>query len=288
MFSVVADAFPGQELTKEMHSAIDIEERFIPGPTDAPDVRVLVYRPKGAVGTLPLIVSLHGGGFALRPDMFPAGDARLAMLGAIVVSVDYRIVPEGRYPFAAEDCYAALCWATNDLDIDVQRVVIAGVSAGGALAAAVALMARDRRGPSICFQALVIPVIDDRCESVSMHQFEEGPFFGGRQAREMWDNYLPGMDRTCTPPYAAPGRTQDLAGLPAAFVQVGGLDPLRDEGIDYAQRLMANGVTVELYCAPGQHHGLSEDDRARDQASALYRGAIGAAIGNPQTSRAAR
>jgi acetyl esterase/lipase len=94
----------------------------------------------------------------------------------------------------------------------------------------------------------------------------------------MWDTYLVGTDRTSTPPYAAPGRAQDLSNLPPAFIQVGGLDPLRDEGIEYALRLLAAGVSVELYCAPKQHHGMSEDDRVAKQAEDLYLAAIAAAV----------
>ena len=279
MFSVTVEPFPGQELTAAMLAEVEVEERFVPGPAGAPDVRVLLYRPRGAIGVLPLIVSMHGGGFALRPDMFAAGDARLAMIGALVVSVDYRTAPDHIFPAAPEDCYAVLCWATEKLDVDPQRVVITGVSAGGALAAATALMARDRSGPPIRLQALLIPVIDDRCETPSMRQFEEGPLFGGRMARGMWDNYLGAeRDRARTSAYAAPGRAESLVGLPAAFIQVGGLDPLRDEGLTYAQRLMGAGVAVELYCAPGQHHGLSENDRTRDAAGALYLAAVREAL----------
>ena len=272
------EPFPGLELTEEMAAAVSIEEQFATGPVGAPDVRVIVYRPREKTGALPLIVSLHGGGFALRPDMFPAGDARLAMLGALVVAVDYRIIPDNPFPCAPEDCYAALVWAVGELDIDTERVVVAGTSAGGALAAAVALMARDRGGPAIRLQALVIPVIDDRCDTTSMQQFETAPLFGGSQARLMWDNYLGEVDRSKTSPYAAPAREENLAGLPSAFIQVGGLDPLRDEGLVYAQRLMGAGVSVELYCAPGQHHGVSDNDRTRDQAGALFIAAVGAAI----------
>src|SRR6478735_6598361 len=147
MVSSEIEPFPGMQLTPEMLAAISVEERFVPGPQGAPEVRLLLYRPKETEGTLPLIVSMHGGGFAARADMFPAGDARLAMQGALVASVDYRIIPDDPYPCGAEDCYAALCWAVDTLDIDKERVVVTGVSAGGALAAAVALMARDRSGP---------------------------------------------------------------------------------------------------------------------------------------------
>ena len=279
MESAAIEPYPGMELTDEMRSSVAIEERFAPGPSGAPDVRVLLYRPKGAVGTLPLIVSIHGGGFAMRAENFPANDARLAMLGALVVSVDYRVVPDDPFPCGPEDCYAALCWAVATLDIDPGRVVVTGASAGGALAAAVALMARDRGGPAISYQALVIPVIDDRCQTASMRQFVEAPLFGAREARLMWDRYLGTHgDRSNTSPYAAPGRAEDLVGLPPTFIQVGGLDPLRDEGIDYAVRLMASGVAVELYCAPGQHHGLAEDVRTMAQASSPYYASVAAAI----------
>ena len=275
------EVYPGMELTDEMRASVSIEERFVPGPDGAPEVRVLLYRPKDSQSRLPLIVSMHGGAFARRPDNFPASDARLAMSGALVVSVDYRIVPDHPFPCGVEDCYAALCWAVADLDIDPSRVVVTGASAGGALAAAVALMARDRSGPSIAYQALVIPVLDDRCTTPSMRQFVEAPVFGARQAKAMWETYLGPADRANVSCYAAPARAVSLAGLPAAFIQVNGLDPLRDEGIEYALRLLADGVSVELYCAPAQHHGLSEDPRPQAQAARIYQEAIRAAISVP-------
>jgi acetyl esterase/lipase len=278
------EPFPGQELTPAMLAAVNRQEMFAPGLHGAPDVRVLLYRPKHGPDRQPLIVDLHGGAFARRADNFPAGPARLAMLGATVVSVDYRSADLAPFPGGLEDCYAALCWATEYLDVDRDRVALTGVSAGGALAAAVALMARDQAGPAISFQALVIPVTDDRCATASIRQYEEGPFFGGRQAKQMWDAYLGAdADRTKTSPYAAPARAADLSGLPPAFIQVNGLDPLRDEGIQYASALMAAGVTVELYCAPNQHHGLSEDARTEAAAARLYRDAITAALGIEQS-----
>jgi acetyl esterase len=273
------EPFPGQELTPDLLAAVDCEERFAPGLNGAPEVRLLVYRPKKARAGQPLVLDMHGGGFALRADNFPAGPARLAKLGATVVSVDYRPSTKVPFPSGVEDCYAALCWATEVLGIDRERVAVTGVSAGGALAAAVTLMTRDWSGPAIAFQALVIPVIDDRCETPSIRQYDEGPLFGGRLAKEMWVRYLGAeADRTTTSSYAAPGRAEDLHGLPPAFVQVNGLDPLRDEGIGYALRLMAADVPVELYCAPKQHHGLSEDWRTAAAATRLYLDAMQAAL----------
>jgi acetyl esterase len=273
------EPFPGQELSPELLAAVDREEQFAPGLHGAPEVRLLVYRPKMARSGQPLVVDMHGGGFALRADNFPAGPARLAKLGATVVSVDYRASTEAPFPGGLEDCYAALCWATEVLDIDRERVAVTGVSAGGALAAALTLMTRDWNGPQIAFQALVIPVIDDRCDTPSIRQYDEGPLFGGRLAKEMWVRYLGAeADRTTTSPYAAPGRAEDLRALPPAFVQVNGLDPLRDEGIQYALRLMAADVPVELYCAPNQHHGMSEDPRTAATATRLYLDAMQAAL----------
>lgn len=280
--SAQIEPFPGMELTDEMRRAVRIEERLVPGPPGAPDVRVLLYRPSEASGPLPLVMSFHGGAFAMRADMFPANDASLAMLGATVVSVDYRIVPEHPYPCGVEDCYAALVWATTSLDVDTRRVVVTGASAGGALAAAVALLARDRNGPRVTAQALVIPVIDDRCDTPSMHQFVEGGLFDATRARQMWRTYLGAEhDPATTSPYAAPGRAADLRDLPPAYIQVNGLDPLRDEGIDYARRLLAAGVEVELYCAPGQRHGLSENPRTAATATRLLHDAVRAAITLP-------
>jgi acetyl esterase/lipase len=122
-------------------------------------------------------------------------------------------------------------------------------------------------------------VLDDRCATPSMRQYEVAPLFGGREARGMWDVYL-GADRdpATTSPYAAPARAVDLTGLPPAFVQVGALDPLRDEGLEYAMRLLAADVPVELYCAARQHHGVSEDLRTSAHAAALHLSAVAAAI----------
>ena len=272
------EVYEGMDMTPAQIEAVSVEERFVPG---APDVRVLVYRPKDAEGTLPLVLEMHGGAFVrFNAESFPAGSARIAMLGAVVVSVDYRLAPEHPFPAGAEDCYAALGWAVKELNVDLDRVVVTGGSAGGALAAALTLMARDRGGPTITFQALNIPVLDDRLDTASMRQYIDGEGFSGRAAEGMWLHYLgEDVDRSATSPYAAPGRATDLTGLPPAVIVVNGMDPLRDEGIQYAQRLMAADVPVELYVAPGCPHGAPPVDvRLQVQAGRILQEAIARAI----------
>lgn len=255
---MVLDGLP--QLTDDMRAALHIEERFAPVP-GAPDVRMLVYRPKDAAGPLPVVINLHGGAFCfLHPDDFEGMDAGTALLHtAVVVAVDYRLAPEHPYPAGFDDCYAALLWTVDradELGIDVDRLVVTGGSAGGALTAAVCLRARDENGPRIAYQALMIPVIDDRLDTPSMRQCVENPGFDTARAEGMWLHYLgEDFDRSTTPAYAAPGRAESLAGLPPAFILTGGLDPLRDEGLQYGMRLLADGVAVELHNVPGAYHG---------------------------------
>ncbi len=187
-------------------------------------------------------------------------NVRIALdAGVVVVSVDYRLAPEHPFPAGVEDCYAGLVWVhanASDLGVDPARIAVMGGSAGGALAAAVALMARDRGGPPICFQALQIPVTDDRLTTWSAQNFRDTPMFNRPGAEHMWENYLgAGYEGRETSPYAAPNRAADLSGLPPAYVQTMDLDPLRDEGIEYAYRLMTAGVSVELHAYPGTFHG---------------------------------
>ena len=148
------------------------------------------------------------------------------------------------------------------------------------LSAAVCLMARDRSGPRIAYQALNIPVIDDRCDTPSMRQSVDNPGFNTPRAEGMWLHYLgEDYDRSTTSPYAAPGRATDLSGLPPAFVLTGGLDPLRDEGIHYALGLLAAGVTVELHNVPGAYHGAPALDlEAQQRGQVAFQGAIGNAL----------
>lgn len=274
----------GLELTDEIRAAVDIEERFVSVTPGAPDVRVLCYRPAGVTDPLPVVLSIHGGAFVLfSPDTFPIMDAGMALAHSChVVSVDYRLAPEHPYPAAIDDCWEVLLWldATDELAITAAPVVVTGASAGGALAAALCQMTRDRNGPAIGYQALFIPVTDDRLDTPSMRAFTEGESFTSTAARGMWMHYLgPDADRSSTPPYAAPLRAESFAGLPPACVLTFGNDPLRDEGIQYAMALMEAGTDVELHTAPrAEHGGANLDAPATERSMQILYAAIGEAL----------
>lgn len=249
---------------------IPSEDRVVPGLDGDPDIGVRVYRPSTAVASpVPGIVFIHGGGF--MTGTVDQSDAMLGnwveSLGIVVVSVDYRLAPEDPYPAGVHDCYAALVWLAahvDELGIDPERIAIAGPSAGGGLAAGTALMARDRGGPALCYQLLQIPEVDDRLETWSMRTFTDTPIWNRPSAEWSWKHYLGDLyGSDDVPYYAAPSRCEDLSGLPPTFVTTMEFDPLRDEGIDYAVRLMQAGVSVELHSFPGTFHGSAMVPGAR-------------------------
>ncbi|PLW83623.1 esterase [Kineobactrum sediminis] len=246
-------------------SGVTITDHHIPGAPGDPEVPVRVYQPENATAAVPGLIYLHGGGFVFgNLESEHANCLALCRnLGIVVVSVDYRLSPETAFPGPLEDCYAALSWAhaqRDTLDIDERRLGIMGQSAGGCLAAATALATRERGGPALCYQFLSIPVLDDRLDSTSMRAFTDTPIWHRPNAEQSWDYYLGsayqrgGAD---VPALAAPAREQNLAGLPAACVTVMEFDPLRDEALSYAQRLLAAGVSTEIHCYPGTFHGSS-------------------------------
>ncbi|MEU8798728.1 alpha/beta hydrolase [Spirillospora sp. NPDC048819] len=243
----------------ETDGRADVEGRTIPGPPGAPPVPVRIYRPRDAPRPVPVLVYFHGGGFVTgglenehgRCVKFAAED------GIAVVSVGYRLAPEHPYPAGFEDCYAATAWAHEHaagFGGDPARVAVGGGSAGGALAAAVALRARDEGGPPLVFQMLLYPVLDDRMDTPSMRAFTEPPLFNRTDVEHMWRHYLGG--RADVPAYAAPARAADLGGLPPAYVLVAEFDPLRDEDLAYAHRLIVSGVPTEVHHVPGACHGF--------------------------------
>jgi acetyl esterase/lipase len=224
----------------------------------------------------------------MHPETFGGMEANWSITHqCVVVSVDYRLAPEHPFPAGPEDCYAGLQWVANngeELKVDLARLVVTGGSAGGALSAAITQMARDRNGPKIAYQALMIPVTDDRLKTPSYEQSGDAEGFNKAGTEGMWLHYL-GEDynRSKTSPYAAPARATDLSDLPPAFIQTNGLDPLRDEGIEYALALLAAGVQVELYNCPGAYHGAPpKDPRTAAIAFRVYDAALGAAL-NPDS-----
>lgn len=248
--SVLAESPPNDRVLRE--------DRIVPGPNG--DVRVRTYRPADAAAALPCLVWIHGGGMVFgAPEQDELGsDALAEHVPCVVVSVEYRLAPEHPHPAPVEDCYAALTWvaeSADELGVDPARIAVGGGSAGGNLATAVALLARDRGGPALAFQLLVYPMLDDRCATSSMSEFPDNLSWTLEHTRAGWHALLgerAGGDDVDS--YAAPARAGDLSGLPPALIQVGELDVFRDEDIDYAARLLLAGVSAELHVYPGVYH----------------------------------
>jgi acetyl esterase/lipase len=238
---------------------VGVEDRVIPGPADPRGLSVRVYTPKGGAGPRPGVVYIHGGGFCFGTVDLEHAGALLAAdaAGAVVVSVEYRLAPEHPFPAGLEDCYAALVWLASEsraLGVDAERIGVMGQSAGGGLAAGLALLTRDRGGPALRVQLLGIPELDHRLETASMRAFVDTPLWSRPNAIMSWRCYL-GDATGEVSPYASPAIAKDLRGLPPAYVSTMEFDPLRDEGIAYALRLLEAGVSVELHQFPGTFHG---------------------------------
>lgn len=234
-----------------------VEDRTIPGP--AGELPVRIYSPE-TPAPRPLIVYFHGGGFVICSiDTHDGTCRRLAnATGATVVSVEYRLAPEHPFPAPADDCYAAAVWAHEhaaELGGDAARLVVAGDSAGGNLAAVTALRARDEGAPPITCQILVYPVIDAACNSPSFATNGEGLFLEASTMRWFWQQYL-GTGGDGRHQYASPCRARDLSGLPPAVIVTAEYDPLRDEGEAYAERLRAWGVETTAHRYEGMIHGF--------------------------------
>ncbi|MFG2000359.1 alpha/beta hydrolase [Spirillospora sp. NPDC048911] len=239
---------------------VRVEDRVIAGS----GIRVRIYRPADAAPDAPCLYWIHGGGMILGS---PEGDdARVsryvAETGAVAVSVDYRLAPRHPHPTPVEDCYAGLVWTWKNaatLGIDASRLAIGGISAGGGLAAGTALLARDRDGPSLIFQLLLCPMLDDRDATPSSAAFAEAITWPRAFNVFGWSSLLGaaagGPD---VPIYAAPARATDLSGLPPAYLDVGELEVFRDECADYALRLVRSGVSVEFHLWPGAFHGFDD------------------------------
>lgn len=280
----VLDAFPTVALTTELLGPMREAERFAqfpvaappaaieeilktvrvaPGPVDAPEIKLTLYQPRNATGRLPCIYHIHGGGFVggCAAQLEPLHRAAAHDLNCIIVSVDYRLAPENPYPAGIEDCYAGLAWTFANaaaLGIDAARIGVMGESAGGGLAAALTLLARDRGEYKLAFQHLIYPMLDDRtCITTTPNQVAGEFIWTPHNNRFGWAALLGGAPGGGdVSPYAAPARATDLAGLPRTFIACPTLDLFIDEDIDYATRLMRSGVPVELHVYPGGFHGF--------------------------------
>jgi acetyl esterase/lipase len=230
---------------------------------DGAAITLLITRPaEKPDGLRPAILHIHGGGYIIgSADMFAAGCADLAKaMDALIVSVDYRLAPETPHPGPVEDCYAALAWLHDnaaDLGIDPARVAVTGESAGGGLAAALTLLARDRGRYPLCHQHLIYPMLDDRTCTGRAHPHTGEFVWTGASNHFGWScllGHAPGLPDVS--PYAAAARAQNLAGLPSTYIAVGALDLFLNEDMDYALRLTEAGVPTELHVYPGAYHGF--------------------------------
>lgn len=245
----------------------DVRDLTVPSP--AGDVRVRVYLPFGEP-PFPALVYMHGGAWWLGSVEMSDLSCRDLAAGtsAVVVSVDYHLAPEHRYPVALDDCSAALRWTSEhaaQLGVDASRIAIGGVSAGANLAAATALVARDRGGPALCFQLLLMPCLDARCDSESMRLFSSGYGLSRRAVRAAWQAYL-GEPSLATDPHASPSMASDLSGLPATMIVTAECDPLRDEAEIYGRRLLDAGVPAVVHRYPRVIHGFQVFTKAVPQA----------------------
>lgn len=242
----------------------EVTELRVPGPPGAPDVTLVSARPAGLAGRpLPLLYYMHGGGMVMGNawSVLPRILREWALpLELAVLSVEYRLAPRARYPEPLEDCYAGLLWAAGhaaELGIDPDRIVIGGKSAGGGLAAALALLTRDRGGPVPLGQLLLCPMLDDRGTTFSSHQMTGLGVWDLASNTTAWQALLGERHGAADlPPYAAPARATDLSGLPPAFVEVGSAEIYRDEDVAYANALWQAGGQAELHVWPGACHGF--------------------------------
>lgn len=241
----------------------EVDELRVPGAPDGHDVTLVSARPAGIAGPLPLLYYMHGGGMIMGNawSVLPRLLREWALtLELAVISVEYRLAPHARYPGPLEDCYAGLVWAAEHAagpGIDADRIIIGGKSAGAGLAAALALLTRDRGGPTPIGQLLLCPMLDDRNNTFSSHQMAGIDTWDRTSNATAWQALL--GDRygaADLPPYAAPARATDLSGLPPAYIEVGSAETFRDEAVAYANAIWQAGGHAELHVWPGAFHGF--------------------------------
>jgi acetyl esterase/lipase len=265
-----------------------VDDRFtsrdtaIPGPDDN-EIPIRIYTPRGD-GPFPALVYMHGGCFITGDLDTAESQCRPIVTGAnaVVVSVDYRLAPEHPFPAQLDDSYAVLLWVeehAGELNVEATRIAVGGRSAGGCLATAMAIKARDEGGPSLVYQLLLVPVTDNALDTQSSYEITDERILNRKTCEAMWGFYLQGESPEA--PYAVPMRTGDLSGLPPALVQICENDPLRDEGLAYAQRLLAAHVPTEIQLVPGVWHVFetqAPNSRIATRATANWVEAVNAAL----------
>lgn len=262
-------------------AGVTTSDRTIAGP-EGNELTIRSYRPEGGDGALPVLFYIHGGGWVIGGlDEYDGVCGNLAdQSGCLVVAVDYRLAPEYPFPAAPEDCYATLLWLADnagEIGGDASRIAVAGDSAGGNMATVMTLLARDRNGPALRYQALIYPAVALRTEGYDSYRTNaEGYFLTTRSMGYFGQHYAPDLSD-----YRAAPVDADLSGLPPACVLVAGYDPLHDEGVDYARKLMAAGVPTVLSEYSGMIHGFISMSAAFDagrqavaQVAAAVRGAM--------------
>ena len=279
MFSQMAAQSPPVE-------GVDSQDLAIPGPASAPDITARLYTPKNRTDSHPGMLWIHGGGYILGDLDVDDHNLRqmCANTGCVILSTNYRLAPEDPFPAPVEDCYTSLKWLVENsgkLGVDKSRIAIGGGSAGGGLAAGLAIMTRDRGEIEIKFQLLMYPMIDDRNITPSSHTVTDPRTWDREKNIFAWKAYLGNSaEDGNVSPYAAAARAEDLAGLPPAYIAVGELDLFLDEDIEYAQRLLQAGVPTELHVYPGATHGFdtiltaSISKRLRDERDNAVRKAL--------------
>lgn len=269
---------------------VSLDKVNVPGPAGAPDVPLLIYRPEDTAGPVGCIFHIHGGGYVTgaAADMEFLHRPLVRALGCALVSVEYRLAPEASFPAPLDDCHAGLSWLFTHAaawGIDPGRIGVMGESAGGGLAAALALLVRDRGEHRLAFQHLIYPMLDDRtCTRDDPHPHAGEFIWNGASNHFGWSSLLghePGIAGVS--PYAAPARAETLAGLPPTFIMTGTLDLFLEEDIDYARRLMHAGVPTELHVYAGAFHAfdiLSDAEISRAATSDSHR-ALARFLGPP-------
>ncbi|MFY0644357.1 MAG: alpha/beta hydrolase [Bacteroidia bacterium] len=242
---------------------IQCEELTIPSRNQGPDIRTRVFRPKNVEGPLPGMLFLHGGGFIVgTPEQFfDIIKEYIKTRPCIIVAPDYRKALAHPFPDGFNDCYDSLLWMRDfgeSVNIDTSKLIIAGHSAGGGLAVAVSMKARDTRDAKLQFQIPIYPMLDDRQQTASMLRFKGSPMWDNRNTRFAWEHYLKRLVSASSeiPSYASPSRSTDFSNLPPAITFFGSQEPFHDEVMNYIKNLDQQGIPVSYKIVPGAYHGF--------------------------------